>query len=957
MEEITSAFEELKKTCSKKRGKGKKQLALAINQTEPLIGLLSTSSLSLPESEKLVQQLRRPLQLAYTSFPQVALQFCARLADYLYNNKILAEYTAGRHDQRAQWESVLYALLSGVLDYYEDNEGHYLALEALLNLFAQILPTAQNTAASRARTAFIQSVFVISVVDPAKEKVGREIAKLLENLRNGTWESVVANILQMLALADISYPQPFEVKEMIICGVRKPLDTLYADNTELCGNVVIEDDQYESLVIPYASVQKIEISRLLSSDGESDRVQINANLTEMPVIGRECAVLDSVRPKDQGICVQFELESSSLPRFLEAAQNRKLDKRLIVQKLQKSSLSLAAANLEVDSNGKFVGKSERYENLLKLYGTNDPSDEAPDQGRISDRDEAMVQTMLTPPTSVLNPIQLLDKKRAPTKRTEATAIDTSKVAFHTPQRLTVSQTAADKCNEIRDENVSPVESKVKEVTKDHVNAKGPTTRNRRKNQVISDDEIEDVITSSTLAVSRRRSTLNLAPTQRPHPSSATLAKKASARTAQAASAGRPKALAPDPSSPDLTERCKPATATEDTVLTIAAKINTSPALEEPDTVKAGMSSVTRSNKPPTKAHDSDEEHPAAPSSKLVKKSLRNKAGTCVEKPAAKNSKKRKAGVPAEDQNAKPAANDDTELQPPPVKRQRLQEALDDSSMTAVQSTGRMKRYRAKRDRNALVHQAKKVDYDEIPEDSSKSGQRSSSPLAGKGASKGATHKDEKQSETKKAPEPKRAQKAKAKKPDTKPDPIDTNMEVELIVGEITVEEPQRLSEVRSSPPADASDPAEAELEDITFVDHDIDVTVPDNVTTLPKQEMAKVVNMIDLTVDSPPPAKRDAILPVYRPMEVPSVRPKNVQANAPRGSHWQADSNRTPTLGFGRGHSSRRVDQWTESGAINPVQAGDNIATPHTAVRRNGDQRMDAIVDVLNQLNEVCILE
>lgn len=51
----------------------------------------------------------------YAAFPEPALHFAASLADYLYQNKILAEYASGRLEERGRWELILNALLSGVL--------------------------------------------------------------------------------------------------------------------------------------------------------------------------------------------------------------------------------------------------------------------------------------------------------------------------------------------------------------------------------------------------------------------------------------------------------------------------------------------------------------------------------------------------------------------------------------------------------------------------------------------------------------------------------------------------------------------------------------------------------------------------------------------------------------------------------------------------------------------------
>lgn len=66
-------------------------------------------------ADKLTTCLRRPLVPIYGAFTAPALDFVANLSKFLYEEKILTEYTAGRHGQKAVYENVLDSLLSGVL--------------------------------------------------------------------------------------------------------------------------------------------------------------------------------------------------------------------------------------------------------------------------------------------------------------------------------------------------------------------------------------------------------------------------------------------------------------------------------------------------------------------------------------------------------------------------------------------------------------------------------------------------------------------------------------------------------------------------------------------------------------------------------------------------------------------------------------------------------------------------
>ncbi|KAH8102856.1 hypothetical protein BXZ70DRAFT_753932 [Cristinia sonorae] len=427
MENVRTALESLRTSMSRKRGKIKKTFVEALGRIESHFDVLDSASISLVESQRLVTHFRHTLPSVYPISPQPALEFTAALAEFLYNDRILHSYTSGMKDQKAWWEAVLHALLSGVMDYHDEHEEEeskimiasalyeticamafslsmpfmsvalrctayslladtasgssvnqrslrdapyagggklgvhfwrtkdYLVLEALLTLFARILPTTEKTAAGReARTRFLRSVFISSLTDEKHKKTAHDIVKLLENLRSSVWEPTAAKIMKILANSDISYPQPFEVKHVVIQDKQKPVDLLYADNTGFCANIVIEDDQYESLDIPYHTVQKIDLLRL-----EKD-VQIRAFLSSMPLFGSQPALSQQ---SDEVVLIQFRLSKDDLLKFFEAMRARKIGKLLKAH--PKSSLSLAAANLELDSAGRLLGKDERYKTVSK----------------------------------------------------------------------------------------------------------------------------------------------------------------------------------------------------------------------------------------------------------------------------------------------------------------------------------------------------------------------------------------------------------------------------------------------------------------------------------------------------------------------------------------------------------------------------------------------------------------
>lgn len=58
---------------------------------------------------------RRQLPVLYTAFPQLSLALTAVLCQIIYEEKILKDFTAGKLTEDSPWQSVLNALLSGVL--------------------------------------------------------------------------------------------------------------------------------------------------------------------------------------------------------------------------------------------------------------------------------------------------------------------------------------------------------------------------------------------------------------------------------------------------------------------------------------------------------------------------------------------------------------------------------------------------------------------------------------------------------------------------------------------------------------------------------------------------------------------------------------------------------------------------------------------------------------------------
>ena len=89
-----------------------------------------------------------------------------------------------------------------VLGYMADPD--YLPLESLLNLFARVLPTTNNSMSGRTqRTDFIRSVFK-STAPPEASSTAATICDILENVPTSNWEETSIKIISTLAEGNIA---------------------------------------------------------------------------------------------------------------------------------------------------------------------------------------------------------------------------------------------------------------------------------------------------------------------------------------------------------------------------------------------------------------------------------------------------------------------------------------------------------------------------------------------------------------------------------------------------------------------------------------------------------------------------------------------------------------------------------------------------------------------------------
>lgn len=75
----------------------------------------------------------------------------------------------------------------------------FLAIEALLELFAKLLPSTKSKGGSEKRDTFIRQVF-----DPAVIAGSNEVFRILKTISTSDWEATFLKIIDILARADNS---------------------------------------------------------------------------------------------------------------------------------------------------------------------------------------------------------------------------------------------------------------------------------------------------------------------------------------------------------------------------------------------------------------------------------------------------------------------------------------------------------------------------------------------------------------------------------------------------------------------------------------------------------------------------------------------------------------------------------------------------------------------------------
>ncbi|KAF8892601.1 hypothetical protein BD779DRAFT_1784199 [Infundibulicybe gibba] len=233
----------------------------------------------------------------------------------------------------------------------------FLAIEALLQLFAKLLPSVAG--GREKRTEFINQVF-----DPLTFSTGREIVGLLNSISSTDWDVTSLKIMDILAETDMGSPQPFGTKEIRINGsVVFAIDRIYVDHTALTANIE-QEGQLETFQSPYSNIDKIRLSAPLHS-----KTNVTAYLSSSPFLGNTPLEGPS---KETTLQLSFQLKGEEVERFIQVLKYRGLA-GIISEAERKVSKAEAHVNLNFNSNERMppISTQEKVQNIANLWNYHD----------------------------------------------------------------------------------------------------------------------------------------------------------------------------------------------------------------------------------------------------------------------------------------------------------------------------------------------------------------------------------------------------------------------------------------------------------------------------------------------------------------------------------------------------------------------------------------------------------
>ncbi|KAI6036640.1 hypothetical protein BKA83DRAFT_139551 [Pisolithus microcarpus] len=346
--------------------------------------------------EKLRSVLREPFQPLYDAYQGPALQLTSAVLSNILDEKLSDAYIHGDPRLYAEWDKTAYVLLSGVLVdvgkflypticgffFRERSQAgprssvelcvtafsilseaahgqksnqiflrdgaylgparlgamistsrDYLITESLLTLFARLLSTERAAGGGSMRTQIVQE----TLGSPELFKCNEELARILHEASTSDWNTIAIQLISAMAKSDITYPQPFSVKEINACGYVFPQPD--ASDRVLANVILPTGDVCDSLMVPYGHIRMVNIDTPATT---LRGVGVTVGLSSAPKVGNTTLKVDS-----GGFYLAFSLGREDLSRFMETLRRRGIGKLSFINSTQrvvkpKKSISLAS---------------------------------------------------------------------------------------------------------------------------------------------------------------------------------------------------------------------------------------------------------------------------------------------------------------------------------------------------------------------------------------------------------------------------------------------------------------------------------------------------------------------------------------------------------------------------------------------------------------------------------------
>ncbi|ETW85751.1 hypothetical protein HETIRDRAFT_100638 [Heterobasidion irregulare TC 32-1] len=196
---------------------------------------------------------------------------------------------------------------------------------------------------------------------PVRSRYYEDILAVTNHISMPDWEDTSTKIIEVLA-RDITFPQPFSVKEVVICGTSffqpAPHDRFFLDKTAFFLNHITKDDMYEGVQAPYSVVRQIKVSMTTGL--------VVVTLSSPAVVGDK--QMDNI-PKDRPMLMTFNLLASDIDRFTRAVKARNLERALswdgpsLSNTTERISIN---SPIKLDIEGRNPFHSASYEEKVKI---------------------------------------------------------------------------------------------------------------------------------------------------------------------------------------------------------------------------------------------------------------------------------------------------------------------------------------------------------------------------------------------------------------------------------------------------------------------------------------------------------------------------------------------------------------------------------------------------------------